>query len=365
MITIDQIRWGEYSGHEGPYFLGSIPYVLPERPEFLDKVLKVITTTEGGTYDSFNGYDSCVISVGLIQLCEKLLKVTDLLAECAVNDLETVRSYLSCLPNPAGFKKNPRNLWRITLPDGRYADSPETMQALYFGGATGLKGSYTDAQREHAKSVAVVFASMWGSQSMQVAQVRHLKPSLESYVMPRSRVILSGAGEDGFSGALRAAFMSYAANTPAVADRRLVEASSDQSWASASAEDRFTIAMKSIVFGSRIGIWPGRYKKIRPVLEDLFNVTLPSLEDLAGANDSPGASDDFINTVKGVQEFLIRKGYDLGPRKADGVIGSKTRQAIVAFQGSNGLLPDSEAGSLDHRTLVKMLEVWRAERGQP
>ena len=43
-----------------------------------------------------------------------------------------------------------------------------------------------------------------------------------------------------------------------------------------------------------------------------------------------------------VQALLMRRGYDLDG-KADGVIGTKTRQAIADFQGRAGLAPDGRA----------------------
>lgn len=41
-----------------------------------------------------------------------------------------------------------------------------------------------------------------------------------------------------------------------------------------------------------------------------------------------------------VQEKLLRRGYDIGA--ADGVIGPKTRAAVMEFQASAGLLPDGQ-----------------------
>ena len=43
-----------------------------------------------------------------------------------------------------------------------------------------------------------------------------------------------------------------------------------------------------------------------------------------------------------VQELLIVKGYDIG--NPDGVLGSKSRQAITAYQSRAGLTPDGRAG---------------------
>ncbi len=46
--------------------------------------------------------------------------------------------------------------------------------------------------------------------------------------------------------------------------------------------------------------------------------------------------------VKKLQETLIEKGYD--PGEADGIFGTKTRAAVMAFQKDNGLVSDGIAG---------------------
>lgn len=344
--TASQIKWGSYSVYEGPFFPGVIQYHLPETPDFEDKLIRVVTATEGGTFDSINMYDSCILSVGVSQLCEKLFKVSDMLGQCAQSESAFIKTLLSQLPYPADFKRNQRNQWRLLFLDGRGdVDSPEKMRLMYFGGASGQKGSFTDEQKVHAKEVAAVFASLWDSPGMRQAQIDHLKPRMTSYVMARSKGILfANPDTDGMVGALKAAFVSYAANIPAAADKKLFDATQDPAWASASDADKFTMAMKSLVFGSKVSIWPGRYKKIQPVLEKLFEVELPTLEELAGANDSPSQTNDPLNTSAGVQRFLIDHGYDLGPAGADGVVGSKTREAIISYQCSKGLYPDGVVG---------------------
>jgi hypothetical protein len=67
MVDKSQIKWGEYKNYEGPYFIGSVPFSLSSNPSDDEKILAVITATEGGCYDSINMYDSCILSSGLIQ----------------------------------------------------------------------------------------------------------------------------------------------------------------------------------------------------------------------------------------------------------------------------------------------------------
>ncbi len=49
-----------------------------------------------------------------------------------------------------------------------------------------------------------------------------------------------------------------------------------------------------------------------------------------------------IETVLSVQKALAQKGFD--PGKADGIMGPKTKAAIVAFQKANGLVADGIVG---------------------
>jgi hypothetical protein len=70
---------------------------------------------------------------------------------------------------------------------------------------------------------------------------------------------------------------------------------------------------------------------------------------------------DVIRTSKEVQQGLIALGYYLGPEGADGYIGPRTRDAIVAFQKTMGLVPDGVAGP---KTKAKLLGAWQAYSGQ-
>ncbi len=45
-----------------------------------------------------------------------------------------------------------------------------------------------------------------------------------------------------------------------------------------------------------------------------------------------------------MQTLLMRRGYDLDG-KADGVIGTKTKQAITDFQSKSGLSPNGRASA--------------------
>jgi hypothetical protein len=309
-----------------------IPYRLPAQPDFGDLLVQIVTTTEGGTYDAINMYDTCIISIGLIQLCEKLFLVSNMLGECAKTDLSAVQNALKELPIPASLQKD-GGKWFIGFTDSRGpANLPDKMRTLYFGGATGEKGKWEDKQKQYAKEVAAAFASMWNSPELQTGQLRYVKARIMSFIMPRSKQILfSNDIQDGYEGALKAAFVSFSLNLPAVADKWLFQTTQNPAWAGSSSKDRFFLAMKNITFGPQIAIWPGRYDKIHPVLEKLFQVSIPSLKELAdGINHS--VSDEDLTTIEGIQKALAELGYDLGPKGPDGVMGKKTTSAIAQFQ---------------------------------
>ena len=51
-----------------------------------------------------------------------------------------------------------------------------------------------------------------------------------------------------------------------------------------------------------------------------------------------------------LQSQLLRRGYDIG--SADGVIGPKTRAAVMDYQARAGLLPDGHVGGRLLRALT-------------
>lgn len=86
--------------------------------------------------------------------------------------------------------------------------------------------------------------------------------------------------------------------------------------------------------------------KPKPLAEDANIVDIPETWQ-----ESPGttASIDMKKAVMTIQLILNKNGYDAGA--ADGVMGSRTKSAIMAFQGDNGLAPTGEVTD----ELVKIL----------
>lgn len=352
-ITPAQIGWGSYLNYEGPYFGGSVSYVVPSSPDFLDKCVQVVTATEGGHYDAINMYDSCVLSVGIIQVCAAVGELTAMLGKCASYDLGTMRTAFSTLPVPADLRQNPQGVWQFYFLDGRgFVTTVQQMQTMFLCGASGAKGAWTAAQKAQAKQVAAIMANIWASPGLQTGQLEFVKPQLMTFVMPRSKATLfANPDQTGYAGALKAAFISYAANMPAIADKYLAVASADPKWATASDKDKFMMALSHIVFDPKITIWPGRYNSILPVLESQFGVTLPTLAELQGS-EPPSEP---LTTVQEIQQFLVAHGYDVGPTGADGFWGPATESAVKKFQKDHGLVVDGIVGPQTRSTMLALL----------
>ncbi|OPZ35060.1 MAG: putative peptidoglycan binding domain protein [Synergistetes bacterium ADurb.BinA166] len=177
---------------------------------------------------------------------------------------------------------------------------------------------------------------------MRDGQREYVKPRVKAFVMAQTRAALaSDPSEDGWSGALKAAVMSYSVNIPATTDKLFMQAFSDPRWKGMSCKDRFGFAMGHMVIGSHIATWPHRYEGIVKPIESLFGVDIPALSelrDIAGQS-APPVDDPTLWTTTAVQKFLISKGYDLGPVGADGLFGPKTKAAVGQFQTASGIPP--------------------------
>lgn len=287
MVTVPQIKWGSYSAFEGPYFMGSIPYTLPENPTEDDRRLRVVTSTEGATYDAVNMYDQCIISIGLIQWCEASGQLTSRLlhgvaaAGGADNLLKALKPALDL--TKAEFKKNNINQWRF-FHKGVEVASRAQMQALFLG-CDGKKGSWDKPETDpNAKSIAkmwaVCMANVWSDPKAREVQAEFTKRRLTGFIMKDARQLLWDSTPDtGWNGMLRAAYISYAANNPQKANDNTIKAASTTMAKKWSPEWCIHL-LKVMTFGTddkpTPAIYGERYDKIRPWLERLWlGVALP------------------------------------------------------------------------------------------
>lgn len=277
-ITPDMLSWGGYSQWEGPYFKGQWPYVLPDSPDFWDKTLAVLSATEG-KLDALNAYDSCIISVGMVQLCDAgFFLTTNLLGYLADNlDPTVVTGPLSeaLKSSNATFKHSDKG-WRFQFLDERGEVRTTNMQRELYLKGTGLRNSWTPESRRHVKLWAAGLANIWNDPRCRTLQVKYLKGRLPGFISPSVK-------KDLFNPTIpitpwvevaRAAFMSFSANNQtkaAVAYFKHLKESKDTKWSQA-----WTVGLlRELTFGPGVSIYPDRYNRIRPVLENLWGVQLP------------------------------------------------------------------------------------------
>jgi hypothetical protein len=372
-ISPTQISWTSYMEYEGPFFRGTQTFSIPENPDWTTKILAVIAATEGGKFDAYNGYDRCVCTSGLIQWCEaNQYSVSDMLGVVAGRNLPDIRALDPALDaSNAEFKKNARGRWRFFFRDERgEVDRLPEQQQLFLLHSSGHRNSWDNASREHAKLWAACISSVWGSPQTRRAQIDYTAPRLMGFVAEPAKTILFGpqtpAENEGFTGAVRAGYLSFAANLPAVANTHLQRAL-DTTKAPRFSEDWCIAVLKQLTFGPKITIYPRRYNAIRPVLERLFSVNLPDFSDelkqwtetvITRPDNPPQASvpnltvADFDEVIE-VQRELIAQRYDLGPAGADGVYGRASKNAVIHFQQLHGLTPDAILGPMTQKALLQ------------
>jgi localization factor PodJL len=88
--------------------------------------------------------------------------------------------------------------------------------------------------------------------------------------------------------------------------------------------------------------------KAKPVDPETNAVSVP---ESWRESDAKTASVDMKKAIRNIQTILNKNGYDAG--SADGVMGQKTKQAIMAFQKANGL---DATGEIDEKLVRKLLE---------
>ena len=202
-------------------------------------------------------------------------------------------------------------------------------------------------------------ASVFQQVGAQQAQAEYTVPRLRYFAMTETSAILwgtdSGLANEGWVGALRAAYLSFAANLPSVANSMIQKAPTSglTKWS----DDWCIAILKQLTFGPNIAIYPHRYESIRPVVEKLYGVNLPDFaKDLqawqaAHGIDPTNPTPSFTTTVE-IQTELIAEGYDLGPAGADGKDGPKTHDAVRAFQTAHGLESDGIVGKNTRKALA-------------
>jgi len=358
-----QIGWGKYQAFEGPYYWGSQKFVLPPNPTENQKILGVVTQTEGGAADAVNAYDRCIISVGLIQWCEGMYLASNLLSGIAAREPTLLAPLQPALEaSGASFRPTGRGNYRFFI-GGNEVDSADEQKKLFLLNSNGLIDSWDDASKAHARLWVACMANTLAQSAAMTVQADYTAERIKTFCMPAAKQILfDGTPSEGWTGALRAGFLSFAANLPAVASKHLeiaVKSTGAAKWS----PDWCIHILKQLTFGPQITIYPGRYDKIRPAIEKLYGVDLPDFaQELQAWRDDHAAQapvetgEPTFEHPKEIQELLIALGYDLGPKGADGDFGQKSRAALRTFQGLNSLVADGNPGP---KTRAALSAAWR------
>jgi hypothetical protein len=373
MTTASDVTWGSYQGREGPMFRGTRRFQLPSPATEEQRLVAVFTSVESGRADALNFYDKCLVSSGYIQLCESpWFGTSSLLGAIAERDPDLLDPLKPALEaSGAEFRKTTRGKWRFHFLDPRgEVDTAAEQQQLFLLNSTGLKGSWDEASKTHAKGWVAALANVLAQDEADKVQMAYVATRMKGFATaPARKILFDDTPSTGWAGAARAIFLSFAGNLPGVAAQQL-EAAVNEKPGPKWTKDWTIHLARRLTFGPNIAIYPARYNAIRPVVERLYGVDLPDFAGelkawTADMGMDPGTTwgdvlDEKVptfTTVKEVQQLLVDLGYDLGPAGADGKFGAKTRAALMTFQGLNGLTPDGVGGS---RTRAKMLEVWQS-----
>jgi hypothetical protein len=366
MVAANEIGWGNYRQYEGPFYRGRHGYKLPNEPTEPDRILAVITATEGGHFDAWNGYDVCGWTSGLIQWCERgQYSVSDMLGDVADLDrglLHSVDEY--CTPNHLTFKKNSKGRWRFFYDKTGEVDTQQEQHRLFYIYGDGTKGSWTAETKAYAKQWAASISTVWENSTAQVLQARYTTQRLGGFMLPYARTVFGARPSTEVAAAAYAAYLSFAANNPTWANTSLQKAIAQNPHIPAWSRDWFVAVLRELTFSPQVAIYPHRYNAIRPVLEKLYNLQLPDFAEELKVWSQVTKIPAGIDTKK-LQNALISLGYDLGPKGADGVYGKKTTEAVLTLEQTSGLVPvENQDGVVDVYTWPALQGALQA-RGLP
>jgi hypothetical protein len=350
---------GSYKDYTGFWSPGIYKYNLqaigPLSDE-ADKRTAVIAATEGGAYDASNFYDRCIATHGLIQFCDaSMFGVCDLLGAVADYDVTKIEAVGEYAAHRAFSFTKSTGRWRF-FDNAKRAPvlTLEQQRHLWILNSDGH--SWDEASKTVAKGWIQALSAVWADEDVRALQRRYVAQKLMGFVMAPVRPILFGdvAFGENITLAGQAAYLSFAANLPAVAGAQFAKLSPSL--------ERGTMEwllelLRVLTFGAGIPIYVDRYNKIRPHLERLYDVDLPDTAALLKAGttalDHPPASNPIGASV--AQHALIAAGFDLGPMGADGVFGARSKSALVEFQRTHGLTPDGILGPKSSDALLKVL----------
>lgn len=361
MIKIEDVRWGKYLATSGPWHPGTAKFKLPDNPTLSEKRLAIVNATEGGSYDAVNGYDRCIMSAGLIQECEAgIFRLSALLGE--LSRLYPFDAFMAWLHSQGlDFHPNANGKYRFYIHDEE-VDTTDEQQRLFRLDSDG--SGWDKDSIAYAKRWVVELSNLLSHPDCIDSQAHKVAGSLRGFMMPDARKYFSNPPvesdeESNVYEAGLAAFLSFAANLPKVANDQLLKflattdsKAYDMQWLQG--------LLAQLTFGPEIAIYPGRYNAIRKPLETLFSIDLPDFAEYLpilpkGIHPKVEMEYDSLNTTRGVQLALLGLGYDIGPYGVDSRYGKKTKDAVIQFQYRHHLTVDGIVGPQTKLKLMKEL----------
>lgn len=366
MVTAAEIGWGSYGNYEGPYHRGSkTPFVMPSNPNEDEKVMAVITATEGGSYSAFNGYDSCGWTSGIIQWIEKgQYSVSDMLGAVAENDATSEDAFLKTVDDMAkscgySFKKRVGGRYRFSSSAG-VIDTYDEQKKLFYVHGDGTKGTWDDGTKLYARQWAAAISTVWENSESQKVQLTFTAQRLGGFMQVYAKGIFESMPDTDLARGVRAAYLSFAANNPTWANKAL-KAGVNSTTATPWTMDWAIAVLKYLTFNPQVAIYPHRYDCIRPVLEQVYGLQLPDFAAELKVWSLKTGIPAGIATVD-VQRALIKLGYDLGPAEDDGKYGDKTRAAVLALEQTSGMVPkEAQDGMVDVYTFPALCAALEAK----
>ena len=325
--------------------------------------------------DAINMYDRCIMTAGFIQWCDAgQMSVCDLLGELA-NAGVSMAPLEQAAGNNAFLARTTSGKFRWFLGDGNQVDTLAEQRQVYLGGSSGLVGGWNAAQIAYAKRMAMAMAQVMADPKAIEPQVNFTEKGLPLFQLRNAKADLfhpEAPLAHAEVAAARALYMSFSANLPSVADKMYARVSKDD-FGSPKWLGRLA---RQLTYGPGITIYPGRYKKIQPVINRLYGVDLPTAEELITLVQGTVVSKNYptvdpsskdtqlladagydarFKSTMDVQRALQALGYDIGPRGADGVMGKRTSRALMDFQARSNLVVDGILGPKTRDALVAEL----------
>lgn len=360
MVSAASIGWGSYQQFEGPWYKGKCPYVLPGSPSEDEKVMAVITATEGGKFDAFNGYDSCGWTSGIIQWIEKgQYSISDMMGNVILVNPALAEPF-TWRAEACGYTfSNATGKYRFNGPAGLVDTYAEQKQLFYVHG-DGTKGTWDDGTKLYARQWAAAISSVWEDEVAQKVQLEFTAKRLGWFMQPYAKGIFESMPSTDIARGVRAAYLSFAANNPTWANKAL-KAGVNSTTATPWTMDWAIAVLKYLTFNPQVAIYPHRYDCIRPVLEQVYGLQLPDFAAELKAWSLKTGIPAGIATVD-VQRALIKLGYDLGPAEDDGKYGDKTRAAVLVLEQTSGMVPkEAQDGMVDVYTFPALCAALEAK----